>query len=113
MEPLKKAVTAIARGEVDVVVFTTSVQVVHLWQIVEEMRLEADVRRELPRAVIASIGPTTSEALKRHGLVPDVEASHPKIGVLVREAAERSAGLLQAKRSRGAEGAHPRTDLET
>lgn len=100
LEPLKSAVTAIARGEVDVVVFTTSVQIVHLRQIVEEMRLDADVRRELARTVIASIGPTTSEELKRHGLVADLEASHPKIGVLVREAAERSAGLLQAKRSR-------------
>jgi uroporphyrinogen-III synthase len=101
VEPLKNAVTAIACGEVDVVVFTTSVQVVHLWQIVGEMRLEADVRRELPRTVIASIGPTTSEELKRHGLVADLEASHPKIGVLVREAAEGSAGLLRAKRNRG------------
>ena len=99
--PLKNAVTRMARGEVDVVVFTTSVQVVHLWQIVGEMHLDADVRRELPRTVIASIGPTTSEELKRHGLVADLQASHPKIGVLVREAAERSEGLLQAKRSRG------------
>lgn len=100
LEPLKSAVTAIARGEVDVVVFTTSVQIVHLWHIVGEMCLDADVRRELARTVIASIGPTTSEALTSHGLVADLEASHPKIGVLVREAAERSAGLLQAKRSR-------------
>ena len=100
VEPLKKAVTAIARGEVDVVIFTTSVQVVHLWQLVEEMCLEADVRRELPRTVIGSIGPTTSDELKRHGLVADLEASHPKLGVLVREAAERSAGLLQTKRRR-------------
>src|SRR5207245_11343164 len=59
--PLKNAVTAISRGEVDVVIFTTSVQLVHLWQIVAEMRLEADVRRGLARCVLASIGPTTSE----------------------------------------------------
>jgi uroporphyrinogen-III synthase len=112
VKPLKNAVAAIARGEVDVIVFTTSVQVVHLWQIVVEMRLEADVRRELPRTVIASIGPTTSEELKRHGLAVDLEASHPKIGVLVREAAERSVGLLQAKRRRGLEEGHSRTDFE-
>jgi uroporphyrinogen-III synthase len=112
LEPLTSAVTAIARGEVDVVVFTTSVQIVHLRQIVEKMRLDADVRRELARTVIASIGPTTSEELKRHGLVADLEASHPKIGVLVREAAERSAGLLQAKRSRLNEVNHLSTDLD-
>ena len=97
VEPLKNAVTAISHGEVDVSIFTTSVQVVHLWQIVQEMRLEADVRRGLARAVIASIGPTTSEELRRHGLEPDLEASHPKMGLLVREAAERSVDLLRAK----------------
>jgi uroporphyrinogen-III synthase len=101
VEPLKNAVTAISRGEVDVVVFTTSVQVVHLWQIVEEMRLEADVRRGLGRSVIASIGPTTSEELQRHGLAVDLEASHPKMGFLVREAAEQSGRLLRAKRTDG------------
>jgi uroporphyrinogen-III synthase len=96
--PLKNAVTAITRGEIDVVVFTTSVQVVHLWQIAREVRLEADVRRGLARMAIASIGPSTSEELRRHGLAADVEPSHPKIGFLVRELAERSAAVLRSKR---------------
>jgi uroporphyrinogen-III synthase len=99
--PLKSAVTAISRGEVDVVMFTTSVQVVHLWQIVEEMRVEAEVRRGLARSVIASIGPTTSEELRRHALAADLEASHPKMGFLVREAAEQSGTLLRVKRPGG------------
>jgi uroporphyrinogen-III synthase len=98
VEPLRNAATAIARGEVDVVVFTTGVQVVHLWQIVREMHLEADVRRGLGRTAIASIGPSTSEELRRHGLTADVEPSHPKIGFLVREVAERSASVLRSKR---------------
>jgi uroporphyrinogen-III synthase len=99
LEPLKNAVAAITRGEVDVVLFTTGVQVVHLWQIGREMGLEAELRRELARAVVASIGPTTSEELRRRGLPPDVEASHPKMGFLVREAAEQSERLLRAKRN--------------
>ena len=98
VEPLKNAARAIARGEVDVMMFTTGVQVVHLWQIVGEMQIEADVRRELARAMVASIGPTTSEELRRHGLTADLEPSHPKIGFLVREAAEQSAAVLRAKR---------------
>jgi uroporphyrinogen-III synthase len=101
LEPLRRAATAIAAGEVDVVVFTTSVQVVHLWQIVCEMHLEAEMRRGLGRTVIASIGPTTSEELRRHGLAADVEPSHPKIGFLVRELAERSAAVLSSKRTAG------------
>lgn len=98
LEPLKSAVTAIERGEVDVVLFTTGIQVIHLWQIAQEMGLEASLQRELSRAVIVSIGPTTSEELRRHGVTPDLEASHPKIGFLVREAAEQSGTLLCAKR---------------
>jgi uroporphyrinogen-III synthase len=98
VEPLKDAVMAVSRGEVDVAIFTTSVQVVHLWQIASTMRLEADVRRGLARTVVASIGPTTSEELRRHGLAADLEASHPKMGLLVREAAERSGNLLRTKR---------------
>jgi uroporphyrinogen-III synthase len=99
--PLRDAVSTMSRSEVDVILFTTSVQVVHLWQIVQEMRLEAEVRRGLARSVIASIGPTTSEELRRYGLEADLEASHPKIGFLVREAAERCGELLPAKRSSG------------
>ena len=101
VEPLKNAVTAICRGEIDVVMFTTSVQVVHLWQIAREMRLGDNMQAGLARSVVVSIGPTTSVALRRHGLVPDLEASHGRVGVLVREGAERSADLLRAKRSGG------------
>jgi uroporphyrinogen-III synthase len=97
--PLRNAATAIASGEVDVVVFTSAVQVVHLWQIVREMDLEADARRGLARMAIGSIGPSTSQELGRHGLAADIEPSHPKIGYLVREMAEQSAAVLRSKRS--------------
>ena len=97
--PLKIAVEAIAGGRVDVAMFTTGVQVVHLWQIVRERGAEAAVREGLARAVVGSIGPTTSEELRRHRLSVDLEAAHPKFGLLIRELAERSVGLLQAKRN--------------
>ena len=98
VEPLRKAAVAVSRGEVDVVLWTTSVQVVHFWQIVREMGLETDVNSAFASTVVASIGPTTSAELRRHGLTADFEASHPKIGFLVREAAERSPQLIRAKR---------------
>ena len=98
LEPLKDAVSAIADGRVDIVLFTTGVQLVHLWQIVEEMQREEDVRRGLRRAVVVSIGPTTSEELHRHNLTADLEPSHPKLGALVREAAEQSGRILNEKR---------------
>ena len=63
------------------------------------MGLEHDLLRGLRRTVIASIGPTTSEEIARHGLRADLEASHPKMGVLVREAAERAGDLMRTKRA--------------
>ena len=95
--PLKNAVAAIVAGQVDAVMFTTGVQVVHLWQVVQDMQVEPQVRRGLARAVVASIGPSTSEELRRHGLAVDLEASHPKFGLLIRELAERSRSLLRSK----------------
>lgn len=98
--PLREAVTAIAGGEVDVVMFTTGVQVAHLLRVAADMGMDDQVRDGLARIVIASIGPSTSEELRRRGLAPDLEPTHPKMGVLVREAAERAAELVAAKRAK-------------
>lgn len=95
--PLRHAATALSRGEIDVVLVTAAVQIAHLWQIGTEMHIENDMRRHMDQKVIASIGPTSSEEIERHGLHADFEASHPKMGILVREAAEQSAEILARK----------------
>lgn len=102
IEPLKKAVSTISDGSVDVLVLTSGVQLAHLWQVAGMMNCEADVRRGLATTAIASIGPTTSEEIRRHDLQPDLEASHPKLGFLVKEAAEKASALLSNKRFRSA-----------
>jgi uroporphyrinogen-III synthase len=91
--PLEVAIRAIAAGELDVALFTTATQVAHLLQVAGRMGLEPAVRDGLARMVVASIGPTTSEELRAQGLRIDMEPSHPKMGILVREAAERAASL--------------------
>jgi uroporphyrinogen-III synthase len=96
--PLQAAVKSLVAGEIDVVLFTTGVQVTHLFQIAAEMKLEEPMRLGLGRAIVASIGPTTSEELQRHGVRADLEPSHPKMGFLVKETAEQSAELLRRKR---------------
>lgn len=98
LAPLQAAVKALAAGEIDVALFTTSVQIAHLFQIAAEMNLEEPMRRGLGRAIVASIGPTTSEELQRRGIRADIEPSHPKMGFLVKEAAEQSGELLRRKR---------------
>jgi uroporphyrinogen-III synthase len=97
--PLRAAVNAIIRGEIDIVLFTTSVQVIHLLKIAAEMNVEDDVRRALTRVVVGSIGPVTSQELRGHVIVPDFEPVHPKMGFLVNEAAQRGAELLRQKRA--------------
>jgi uroporphyrinogen-III synthase len=100
LEPLRAACRALSDGAVDVVLFTTATQVVHLLQVAEAMQLGDAARDGLRKAVVASIGPTTSEELRERGTDPDMEASHPKMGFLVREASERATDLLRAKRTR-------------
>ena len=99
VEPLRKAVRAVAAGEIDVALFTTATQVVHLMKIADDLQLADEVRRGFERIVVASIGPTTSDELRQQGIGVDLEPSHPKMGFLVREAAERAAQLLRHKRT--------------
>lgn len=98
-EPLRNAVRAIVKGEVDIGLFTTSVQVIHLLKIAKELEMEAVLIRSFGRIVVGSIGPVTSEALREHGLPVDFEPEHPKMGFLVAEAARRGRELLAKKRS--------------
>lgn len=100
LDALQAAVTAIASETLDVALFTTRMQVDHLLQVARQMHLEDGLRRGLGRMVIASIGPTTSEGLRQVGIQPDFEPSHPKMGLLVQEAAENSAELFLKKHHR-------------
>jgi uroporphyrinogen-III synthase len=106
LAPLHGAVRSVAGGKVDVAIFTTGMQVVHLFQVAGTLQQEDAVREGLRRMVVASIGPTTSEELRQQRLTIDLEASHPKMGFLVREAAERSPDLLRAKRTQHSHHTH-------
>lgn len=98
--PLRAAVEAVASDEVDVALFTTSVQVSHLLRIAQEMKQERELRAGFARMAVGSIGPVTSGELRDHGLTVDFEPEHPKMGFLVNEAAKRAAKIVAVKRSR-------------
>ncbi|MBC7926879.1 MAG: uroporphyrinogen-III synthase [Bryobacteraceae bacterium] len=87
-EPLKQAAKLLSGAEFDVSLFTTSHQVVNLMSIARELGIEAAVHAGLKQSIIASIGPTTSEMLREFGFEPAMEPTHPKLGFLVKEAAE-------------------------
>jgi uroporphyrinogen-III synthase len=99
--PLQQAARAVADGQIDVALFTTSMQVVHLLEIGRQHNLEDAVRRGFQSIVVASIGPTTSEELREQEIAVDIEASHPKMGFLVRDAAARAGPILRLKRGGG------------
>jgi len=102
--PLQHAARAVSNGQIDVALFTTSMQVVHLLEIARRHNLEDGVRQGLQSIAVASIGPTTSDELREQGITVDIEASHPKMGFLVRDAAERAGAILRLKRGGAAVG---------
>jgi uroporphyrinogen-III synthase len=99
VEPLRDAVRSLAQREVEVVLVTTGTQCRHLLKVAESLSLAGPVRDGLAAAVVASVGPTTSDDLRAQGIRVDLEASHPKMGFLAREAAVAAAGILRRVRN--------------
>jgi uroporphyrinogen decarboxylase len=94
---LEQNIRRLAAGEIDVVMFTSGNQVINLLKLADELGLAEEVRAGFHRAVIASIGPTTSEMLRSEGLPVDFEPSHPKMGHLVQETVEQAAAIIDRK----------------
>jgi uroporphyrinogen-III synthase len=88
--PLREAARRLAAGEFDVALFTTAVQIGHLARVAEQEGCARAMLAALRRLTIGSIGPTTSEALEEFELRASIEPSHPKMGLLVRETADRT-----------------------
>ncbi len=98
VEPLRQVIDAIVQSKVAVVLVTNAAQIDHVMQVaVQDGKADA-VRAALKKTVIASIGPVASERIREHGLQVDLEPSHPKMGILVKEASERAQELLANKR---------------
>ena len=99
LQPLRECILGILNGMVDVVLFMTAVQVIHLFQVAEQMKVAQQLRQALQSMVVLSIGPTTSEELAHYDIQPDFEPSRPKMGFLVNEAAQYAHRLLEQKRN--------------
>lgn len=99
LDPLRTVIQRILAGEVDVLLITNAAQVEHVMQLLAQGGQELPFRQALARMVVASIGPTASERLRSHRWPVDLEPSHPKMGLLVKEASEQAAALLARKRS--------------
>jgi uroporphyrinogen decarboxylase len=108
--PLEENVRRLARGEVDVLLFTSAHQVENVLVMARRLGLEDGVLEGIHNAVVCAIGPTTSERLRDEELPVDLEPEHPKMGHLVMEAAQRSGGILRRKQSIATSLSGPATD---
>ena len=99
LEPLREASRRLAAHEIDVVLFTSSIQLDHLFLIAEQAGIEEEVRTSLAEyAALASVGPIMTAALESAGLPADIIPVHPKMAGLVKASAEQAAEVLARKR---------------
>jgi uroporphyrinogen-III synthase len=97
--PLRRALQETIAGSFDVLLFTSAHQIDNVLEVAEAADEKEAWLRAARACVIASIGPTASEALRDSGLPVDVEAQPTRMGQLVRSALEASPAILAAKRA--------------
>jgi len=90
IEPLRQAITALVHGQVQVALFTAGIQVTHLFDVADKLGLKEKLGAAFRDVFVASIGPTTTIKLGEYGIQVDLESAHPKMGMLVKAAAEHS-----------------------
>ncbi len=95
--PLEDNVRAIADGQRDILLLTSGHQAVNMLEISSRLGIESAVRVALRKMIVGSIGPTTSEMLYNLELPVDLEPSHPKMGHLVHETAQRAHRLFNGR----------------
>jgi uroporphyrinogen decarboxylase len=86
--PLQANIQRLITGEIDIALFTSAQQVVHLLQVAETMGCRSAVVGAMHEVVVASIGPTTSERLRELGLPVTLEPDQGKMARLVAAAAQ-------------------------
>lgn len=95
--PLKHVVGEILDGRVQVMLVTNAAQIDHVMQVVAQEGQTDAFKEACKKLVIASIGPTASERIRNHGLPVDIEPSHGKMGILVKETSEQARVLIARK----------------
>lgn len=96
-EPLKQCIRTAVDGGYDLFAFTSAQQVENVLNLADQLGLAEQFLVALQSGVIVSIGPTCSEMLRSQQLDPDLEASPPKMGPMVRLALEQGREILALK----------------
>lgn len=96
--PLEDAIREAVHGAFDVVAFTSAQQIENVYEVARRIDVADFLDAAVRRAVLVSVGPACSERLRGRGLEPDLEASPPKMGPMVRLALEQGRDVLARKR---------------
>jgi uroporphyrinogen-III synthase len=87
--PLIRLVRDLLNGKIDVLAFTSSPQVKHLFAVAEQLGQRAELAGALrDKVVVAAIGPVCQAALAEHGITPRIQAHKGTMGALVHAIAE-------------------------
>jgi uroporphyrinogen-III synthase len=96
-------IESLGKGEVDAVTFTSASTGRNLFEIADAHSSDSELREGLRGAVVAAIGPATSEALREFGVrvdvVPSEHSTESLIGALVKKL-NRENGERYAERTR-------------
>lgn len=88
------AIQSMAKGEIDVVAFTSSPQVKRMIDVAQERGLATTLAEAWRRTKVASIGPVVSDALRAHGIAV---AAQPEAGFHLKPLVGAIAVLRNAK----------------
>jgi len=81
--PLVELMDALQQRQVDAVAVTNAAQIYNLFELADRLGRTEALRDGLNRALVASIGPVSTAALKKLGVAVGLEASPPKLGPLI------------------------------
>lgn len=88
LAPLQHNIRRIIDRQIDLSLFTSAQQVVHLFEVAQQMGLRDPLHDRLQQTIIASIGPTTTERLHDWELPAYLEPEQGKMARLVSASAE-------------------------
>ena len=97
LAPLKNLLQQVMDGVIPVLLITNAVQVEHIIKVLGNDEKVNEFRKALHRMMVASIGHVASERLRHYGFPVDLEPSHPKMGILVKEASQAVHTILATK----------------
>jgi uroporphyrinogen-III synthase len=88
-EPLIRLIHDLIDGRIDIVAFTSSPQVKHLFRVAERLGLREAILQTLrDRVTVAVVGPVSEAALREQGIAPQIQPDKGTMGALVHSIAE-------------------------